>query len=60
MKLKIEGQTDGAQLLENLIKEIADVQGIKVEPANFKFFVSSKEGKQVEIGPERLTIIFSK
>lgn len=59
MKLKIESQTDGTQVLESLIKEI-DAQGVKAEPANFKFFVASKEGKQVEIGPERLTIVFSK
>lgn len=59
MKLKIESQTDGNQILEGLIKEI-DAQGVKSEPGNFKFFVKSKEGKEVEISPERLTITFAK
>lgn len=59
MKLIIESAVSGQEVIEILIKD-AISQGVAAESNNFKIFIKSKESKDIEVNPDRLTIVFKK
>lgn len=46
-------------ILDYLIKE-TDSQGIKSEPNNFKILIQNKNNQEVEVGADKIKVIFNK
>lgn len=57
MKININAEINGHEIINNFIKELKD-KNINPSPESIKIFVLNKQNQEVEIGPEKLVVKF--
>ncbi len=59
MKVQIKAEINAHEIIESFLKQLKD-NNIQAEPGDIKILVLSKDGKEVDITPDRLRVAFEK